>query len=100
MHVTERVHDPEHGIVGVATFVGFILFTESMRGEGGTSKSTSIQTDGNTLYDLHLPESLGRLANKCKYLHIFGNPLQKPPLAVAEQGILHAIAKYLKEIKD
>ena len=70
------------------------------KGGAGTSKSTSIQTDGNTLYDLHLPESLGRLANKCKYLHIFGNPLQKPPLAVAEQGILHAIAKYLKEIKD
>jgi hypothetical protein len=23
MHVTGRFHDPEHGIVGVATFAGF-----------------------------------------------------------------------------
>jgi hypothetical protein len=27
-----RVHDPEHSHVGVATFVGLILFTESTRG--------------------------------------------------------------------
>jgi Leucine-rich repeat (LRR) protein len=46
-----------------------------------------------------LPESLGQLADKCTYFHISGNPLQKPPLAVAEQGF-RAIAKYFKEIKD
>jgi len=30
MHVTGRVHDPEHGIVGVATFAGF--YSPNQRG--------------------------------------------------------------------
>ena len=46
-----------------------------------------------------LPESLGQLADKCKDFRISGNPLQKPPLAVAEQGF-HAIAKYFTEINN
>jgi Leucine-rich repeat (LRR) protein len=46
-----------------------------------------------------LPESLGQLADKCKRFDIFGNPLQNPPLAVAEQGF-HAIGKYFKEINN
>ena len=96
------LRDEWHGIVGVllATFIGFHAQIHRINEGRGGYKATSIQTDGNALYDLHLPESLGHLANKFKYPHSSGNPLQKPPLAVAEQGILHAIAKYLKEIKD
>jgi hypothetical protein len=34
MHVMGRVHDPDHGVVGVATFAGF--FSPNQR--GGTSQ--------------------------------------------------------------
>jgi hypothetical protein len=31
MHATGRVHDPEHGIVGVATFAGLYSINEGVQ---------------------------------------------------------------------
>ena len=47
MHVTGRVHDLEHGVVGVATFVGLYSPNESTWGI-----QAKYPNGGNALYDL------------------------------------------------
>ena len=58
MHVTGRVHDPEHGIVGVATFAGFYcIYCAPYNSNYSILKINTNDGTVETLDNVELPET-------------------------------------------